>query len=217
MKGMTTLTLLAAAGAGYVVWQQRGRRVGAELRDADRAVLGAARLWCAAQVEAADLMLHDPAEGNRATRIHARHARVLYADFERRLAVRAGDITVPDGDELRQALESAGLGDLKASSSDIAGCYQAQTLRSHQLGLVWLNERLLPLVWNAEARKLLQRLRSQVIQQLDQALQLTRNADAPLHASGQPAQREADLDDALADTFPASDPVSPFVAAKAPA
>lgn len=192
MKGITTLAVLAAAGAGYVVWQRHGRQA-SHLQATDRAALGAARLWATAQVEAADAVLRQPTGvDERGVALYARRCRAFYRDFERKLAAHAGDIEVPDADELRHALEAAGLVQLRGEDDDMVHVYRGMALRSHQIGLVWLNERLLPLVWDAQARKLLQSLRAQVIRQLDLALQLTRNTTAIPHAGS--------------DALPASEP-----------
>lgn len=214
----------AAAVAGFCVVRHRARSLP---REQDRAVAGALRALHDLQRRAARLALLRPL--SPAVREFARQ-QLAAAERGVRRTDRFVAMDEPFGAEVRvfaeQCLQNLG----EHEDADFNQAYAEAMVRSHQETLVWINERLLPGTWDRGVRHALEHARRHAVQRLDQALQLLRNrpadVDVPLEPTDASAtdpaglhgkrRREALIDESVEETFPASDPVSPFIPARAP-
>ena len=214
--------LIAAAAAGIYIARQRARNLP---REQDRAIAGALVALHDLQRRAARLALLRPLPAP--ARAYARRQWTLAEDGVRH-ANRYVAMDEPFGVQVREFSEPC-LHALGASEdADFAQAYAHAMVQSQQETLIWLNEHLLPTAWEPGVRRLLERTRRQTIEQLRLALQLLRERPAdvglerdeacltdPATFSG-PHRTEALIDESVEETFPASDPVSPFIAARAP-
>lgn len=212
--------LIAAAAAGIYITRQRARTLPPEQ---DRAIAGALAALHDLQRRAARLALLRSLPASASD-----YARRQWAMAEHgvRQANRYVATDEPFGAQVREFTEPH----LQAlGASDDAGFAQSYAhamVQSHQETLIWLDERLLPSAREPGMRRLLERTRRRTIEQLRLALQLLRERPGDLERdeacltdpatfSG-PHRTEALIDESVEETFPASDPVSPFIAARAP-
>jgi len=222
-KKSTTLAvagLIAAAATGVYIARQRARKLP---REQDRAIAGALVALHDLQRRAARLALLRPLPV--LARDYARRQWTL-AEHGVRHANRYVAMDEPFGAQVRESSEPR-LHALGASEdADFAQAYAHAMVQSQQEALIWLDERLLPMASEPGMRRVLERTRRQAIGQLQLALRLLRErpddverdeADLtdPARFSGQ-RRTEALIDESVEETFPASDPVSPFIAARVP-
>ncbi len=204
------LLWLALAGAASAIVLRRRRRP-RRLGEQDRALVGAIAAVLEAQLQWCEAASRVPAD---AAFLHA--LRRTRRGAERLMAEPAhlGARFRPYGAQIRERLGVH-------SAADFPGLADAHgsLVRLQQHSLVWLND-LEPLAWDPAVRRLFARTRAQVAGCRDEALELLRRASGlpeARHARPQDTgNRESLLDEGLEETFPCSDPVSPFIPARAP-
>jgi predicted outer membrane protein len=212
--------LVAATVTVVLVARRRARTLPSER---DRAIAGALRALHELQRRAARLALLRPLSGP--ARAFARRQLEL-AERGVRRTHRFVATDEPLGAEIdasaEQVLQSLGT----MEDADFGQAYGQAMVRSHRQALAWLDEHLIPSAKDRGVRHALERARRQARMRLNEALLLAGEQGLPPAATDpvqtDPSQyagthrQEALIDEGVEETFPASDPVSPFIAARAP-
>ena len=203
---------VVAAAAGLYVAHRRARALP---REHDRAMAGALLALHDLQRRAARLALLRPLS----PQVHEfARTQLRLAERGARQAEHFVPMDEPFGAEIRQAGDDL-LHELGSrEDGQFAQAYGEAMVHSHQQALVWLDQRLLPAAWDPDVRQALERMKRRTVVRLERALALLGDRPTDAGHPGQHASRrqEALLDEAVEETFPASDPVSPFIPARAP-
>lgn len=213
---MKKLLLLAAAAAAINYYGKRARRrlgagdrraaLGSAPRDAagDAAGMATVAALSRRQIAAADRLLgQNIDDGVRAFGVLLHEGHVATLDRTLRLA-----------DEVQLDLSQVGYEDAlrplrngSAQDNDDADAVLQGVIEQHSHAIEWIDTALLPAVNDARIGEHLRFVRDELASHLDQARMFVASPQKNAPA----APREALLDEALEETFPASDPVSPFV------